>query len=989
MSSLALTDHHALYGAVAFCRACEQAGVQPLLGMTVDMAPPPGALSMARRRGRLVLLARDGDGYRSLCRLSAWLQGTPDRSQRQQQGLPWDLLRAQRAGLLCLDGGQQGWLYTLLRGRQEREAARYLSHLGAIFQEDGFLGLEVQRVGDEDLAQQAAALGERFGLRPVALQPVYCLESSEREQLTLLAAVAAQTTVAALPPENRPGGGDRQVALHWLAREEVAARFDAVPQALSGIGDVVQQCGPALPGGSPIWPALALPAGETADDALAREARAGLRRRYGARAAPAVSARLEEELEAIAGHGFAPLLLAVATIVRHARAEQIPVSTRGSVANSLVAYCLEITTVDPVDHDLLFARFLNPARRSLPDIDLDFCSRQRDRVLDFARRHFGRDRVALVGAMTTMRPRSALREAAKAWGQTEAWHAQLAARLPQAWHESDTPLPSDLDGTEEAVVLAARTLVGLPHHAGLHPGGLIITPGPVADFVPVQWARKGYLATQYDHEDVEAIGLPKLDLLGIRALTVLADAAALVRDHHDPHFRLEDVTDGDDTTGALLAQGGTVGVFQCESEGARRTLRQLQAHTVRDLAVANAFFKPGPATGGMAAAFIRRYRGEEEVTLLHPSLAPILGSTHGVLLFQEQVLRVAREIAGLSWAQADRLRRGMSKMRAQAMLALHADFVHGCQRPAPAGPGMGATEAEQLWEQVVAFAGYGFNQGHATAYADVSYRSAYLKAHYPAPFLCARLANGGGFFHPAVYFAEARRLGIVVRPPHVNHAGRRITLAYEGDQPVLWLGLDQVYGLRREAIAAIVAAREQRPFAGLRDVLVRVELRAGEATNLIRCGALAGWGESRAALLAEAEPYLRAGSARQLAFSFAQAATTAAETAGERVAWERSILGLPVSVHPIQLLGEKQKPHMSLRHLADSAGKLVTIAGVRLPGRTGSQGFYLDDGDDYVLVRSNGQGRPPAWQPLRLRGRWRQGRWGGGWFQAETVRING
>ncbi|MCA9970312.1 MAG: DNA polymerase III subunit alpha, partial [Anaerolineales bacterium] len=537
------------------------------------------------------------------------------------------------------------------------------------------------------------------------------------------------------------------------------------------------------------------------------QAEAGLAARLAAEAPRAdYEVRLARELAAITRQGFAPLFLLVADIVRFARAQDVPVSTRGSVANSLAAYALGITTVDPVAHGLLFERFLNPARANLPDIDLDFCSRRRDEVLAYVRRQYGADRVALVGSMTTLQPKSAVREVAKAHGLDEAAIKRLAALLPRQWHpdprrralpDLDAALAQLSDEREQAVLRQAYRLVGQPHHLSLHPGGVVIAPGPLTDVAPVQWATKGVLATQYDFRDVEAIGLQKIDLLGIRALTVLADTAEFVRRRHDPGFRLADVPLDDAATADLLAHGDTVGVFQCESSGAQRTLRQLRAGSVRDLAVANAFFKPGPATGGMARAFVRRYRGEEKVDFLHPALAPILGETQGVLLFQEQVLRIAVEIAGLSWEQADHLRRGMSKFRAREMAAMRVAFVTGCQRPAPDGPGFAPPQAETLWEQVMAFAGYGFNQGHATAYADVSYRSAYLKAHYAAEFLCARLMDHGGFHHPAIYIAEARRLGIDVRPPHVNFSGRKVTLA--ADEPALWLRLGQVRDLRRES----------------------------------------------------------------------------------------------------------------------------------------------------------------------------------------------
>jgi DNA-directed DNA polymerase III PolC len=667
-------------------------------------------------------------------------------------------------------------------------------------------------------------------------------------------------------------------------------------------------------------------------------------------------------------------------------------------------------------HELLFERFLNPARSGLPDIDLDFCSRRRDDVLAYVRRTYGEKQVALVATVSTLRLRSAVRETGKAFGLSEQAIDRLVHLLPDTWHpdprrrvrsEPQDVLRQLQDVREQEAVRFAYSLVGQPDHLSVHPGGVVITPGPLTDHVPVQWAPKGFLVTQYDHDDIEAIGLPKLDLLGIRALTVLADAAALVRKHEDTDLVLDELPLDDAVTGELLAHGETVGVFQCESSGAQRTLRQLKARTVRDLAVANAFFKPGPATGGMALHFVRRYRGEEPVEYLHPALEPILQGTRGVLLFQEQILRLAREVAGLSWEEADHLRHGMSRFRSDEMDAMRERFVTGCQRPAPAGPALDHAQAQTLWEQVKAFAGYGFNQGHATAYAEVSYRSAYLKAHWPAAFLCARLADWGGFYHQAVYIAEARRLGIEVRPPHVNHSPDHFDLELQGEgaqrKPVLWMGLGQVRDLRSNTIAAIQAARGERPFADLIDLLQRVALQGKEAIHLIRCGALDGLGSSRAGLLAELARYERGGLA-QMGFAFL-AEETAAETAAERLAWEEQVLGLPVSEHPLAALVRHRQGLSVSGFLAQVApaplspaqvpggatkGKrqAATVSGARLPGWTGGAGFFLSDERSYlVAVGPRGQRPPPAWQAVEVAGWWQVDEWGGGILQFETMRV--
>ena len=993
MTHLALTDTNVLYGAVAFDQACRAAGIRPILGMTVTVAPPFGGGTPS---GRLVLLATGPAGYRSLCQLSSLVQGSSERESVAARGLGWETLKAHRDGLICLGGGRRGWVMRYLAGGDRRAALRTAGQLAGIYgAENTYLSLELHRPSDRSLVQEVVALAERLGVPAVAVQPVYCLSLQDLPRLDLLAAIDHNCRLDAVPAELLPNGGDPAVTLHWLTRDQVGDRFVGFTEAVERAGEIAVRCDPALPDGRSVWPAVPLPAGQTSDEALAQLALTGLVEHYGSDPAPAVRERLERELAAITHHNYAPLFLVVADIVRYARQAEVPVSTRGSVANSLVAYCAGITTVDPVAHDLLFERFLNPARTDPPDIDLDLCSLGRDSVLDYVRRTYGDDRVALVGAMNTMRPRSAVRETAKAYGLNEVQISKLVALLPRGRHPDPRrrgkrtvdELLAELDDPQlRKIIREGYALVGQPHHLSVHAGGVTITPGSLTDWAPLQWAPKGFLTTQYGHQDVERLGLIKLDLLGIRALTVLAEAAALVRRHHDPTFRLPEIPLDDPDTRALLARGETIGVFQCESAGAQRTLRQLQARSVRDLAVANAFFKPGPSTGGMARTFVRRYRGEELVAFLHPALEPILGRTKGVLIFQEQILRVAREIAGLSWAQANQLRRGMSKFRPEEMVALQEQFVLGCQRPAPDGPAFTLEQAETLWEQVIPFAGYGFNQGHATAYADVSYRSAYLKTHWPAAFLCARLAHWGGFHYPAVYMAEAIRLGIVVRPPHVNHSGSRFTLTWQaGKGGDLWMGLGQVRDLRRASVQAIVAEREREPFAGLRDLLLRVPLQSKEAIHLVQCGALDGLGESRSALLTQVREIQRAGSVLQLAFDFARPVVEP-ETFAQRLSWEHHLLGQPVSVHPLELVADCLPQCTPLRRLPETAGRRVSVAGVRLPGRPGGPGFFLGDGETFIVVRGRKADQAPRpWEPLLLRGRWLSDEWGICWLQAETI----
>jgi len=1008
LSHLALTDTDALYGVVAFARACAEVGIQPIIGMAASVALPDDlqdGLSRAGSLGLVVLLARDSSGYRSLCRLSSLLQGHPDREARLARGLRLDDLGACAEGLLCLDGGRRGWTERLLRAGRPQAARRYAGRLAHLYGPHAFLSLELHRPEDAQVAEELSSLSGLLGIPAVAVQPVYCLSRHEVPRLQLLAAIDHNCPLDELPPAALPGGGNPAIDLHWLDVDEMRARYAAFPDALARVAEVAALCGEALPDGKPIFPTLDLPEGQSPEDALANLARAGVHAHYGAQPHAEVRTRLERELSATAGHGYAPLFLIVADIVRFAREHDIPVSTRGSVANSLVAYCTGITTVDPVANELLFERFLSPARVGVsvsdaPDIDLDLCSRRRDEVLRYVHHKYGHDRVCLVATVSTLQRRSAVREVAKAYRLDEAQIARLTKLLPRGWHPDPRrrdmrPVEDVLDQIDDPlarrVLREASALVGTPHHLSVHPGGVVIAPGPLTDLLPVQWspvgARAGLRIAQFDHVDVEALGLPKLDLLGIRALSVLADAADLVRRDHDPAFRLTNTPTDDPATAELLSRADTVGVFQCESSGMRATMLKLRARTPYDLAVTNAFFKPGPSLGGMAGAFVRRYRGLEPVRYLHPALEPILASTKGVLIFQEQILRIAVEIAGLTWAQADQLRRGV-KFRAQDMAEMEAQFVRGCQRLPPTGPGFTPQQAQALWEQILPFSGYGFNRGHAMAYAEVSYRSAYVKAHWPAAFLCARLMNWGGYHHPAMYMTEAARLGIDVRPPHVNHSARGFTLAWEDGQPVLWMGLSWVRDLRRDTVRAIVAARAHRPFTSPRDLAIRVPLQGDELVHLVQCGALDRLGESRAALLAECREILRAESALQLAFELGWSDIDP-EGLGQRVTWERHLLGYPLSAlrQPLWAVEAQLPDLVSLGQLPRTRGRSIVTAGVRLPGWSRGHGFYLWDGATWVLVRQASDAQaPPPWQPLLLRGRWATDEWGSGWFQAQETR---
>ncbi|MFA9491230.1 MAG: DNA polymerase III subunit alpha [Anaerolineales bacterium] len=993
--ALALTDYDALYGVVRFSRACNQYGIRPIIGICVKVEFP-FTDSTIDSAGELVLLAMDQSGYRSLCRMSSQLFRKDAAGSRL---LNWQTLVQNSEGLICIEAGLSGYLARNHHLKNDQQIRVYLGHLSEHFREDYLIGIEFQNEPQRNLMKEMISFGAQFGVPGVVAQPIFTLEPGDVESLKTLAAIRENCTQEEVSSSMLPhGAAEDQV--HWRSLTETTEIFSDFTCEIDRVGDVAARCRGTIPDGTPIWPSIDLPEGSTATDALRDRTLKGCHRKY---PGEKVNNRLSHELEILCDRGFASLFLIASEIASFARQTGIPMNTRGSLANSLVAYCLGITDVDPIENDLLFERFLNPARTDLPDLDLDFCSRRRDEVLDFVRRRFGEDRVSLVSTVSRLRLRSAIRETAKTYGFTEEGIKKLASKFPRTWHPDpgrrsmltvDEAVAKCENELEKTVVQSAYRFIGMPHHISVHPGGVVITPRPLTEFIPTQYAPKGFLITQFDHEDIAHVGIPKLDILGIRALTVLAEARDLVVKHYGTRIDLQDIPSDDKSTSDLVSSGETIGVFQCESDGAQRTLRQLRAQSVKDMAVANAFFKPGPATGGMAKSFIRRYRGEESVTYLHPSLEPILESTKGVLIFQEQILRIATEVAGLDWEVADRIRRGISHFQSAEMSKIEAQFIEGCYRKPPDGPGFTQEQAGTLWEQVRAFSGYGFNKGHATAYANVSFRMAYLKAHWPDAFLCARLMHGGGYHHPVVYIAEARRLGIIVHPPHINFSGRLFSMERRDSSPesstTLWMGLSGVRDLKIKTIEQIIAERGKRKFDSLSDLIARVSLSKKEITHLIKSGALDGLLDSRAQGLADLEPLLISPSVRQRSFDFMSGRKMPVERTSQRFRWEQELIGMPLSVNPLDLADCDLRIGISLRRHPQVDDEDIEMCGYRLPGWTRGSGFFLTDGENYVRVRVDesmpeARARPPVWRPVRVQGRWLTDEWGGGWLQVGTI----
>ncbi len=928
MTAIGLTDHQSLSGAVEFQDACVQAGIKPILGLEVEAALPPAMGTI--EHGILTLLAMDMAGWRSLCRISSSLTGDNDV-------LPFDRLAQETEGLLCLTGGRRGALTRLVISKQRQIAEKWTSQLVELFNDRVYIELQNHAAEDLELCVSLTTMAHRMRLLTVATHDVHYLTHDQAHLQQVVTAIRLirplkelDPTVAA-PPQ-----------AEFISPQGMTDRMPNFPQALEATLEIAERCQLELPLGVLHFPKIPITAGMTSQEMLRQKAQAGAARLYG-RITPELQARLEHELSVIGEYGYTSLFLIVEEILNFARREGIPFSSRGSAGSSLVAHCLGITSPDPIRLNLYFERFLNPARATPPDIDTDLCSRRRDEVIHFVYQRFGEDRVATVCTINRFRSRSALREVAKAYGLPAEEVSRLADSLPYHWFGPSSRGGSKEDPfaelseryrtpTHQAIFKDAAALIGLPHHLSVHPGGVVISPGPLTDLAPTQLANKGVIITQFDLDSIERLGLVKIDLLGIRGLTVLGDVVEIIAKEQPPANLhpdisilteiLETIPTEDPAVSQMVSQGRTIGCFQIESPGMRATLKEVKASSVDDLMVALSLYRPGPLTGGLKDAFVRRHLGKEATEHLHPAVSSLLEDTYGVILYQEQVLRIAHELAGFSLADADLLRRGMSHFDpGKQMQALQEKFVTGAWEKNQVPEDI----ANRIWELMAAFAGYGFPKAHAASYAQVSWRSAWCKTHYPAFFMAAVLANWGGYYSQRVYMNEARRLGLKLRPPEVNHAKREFSVKVLDGGPVLFMGLDQVRELTQRTQAAIT---HQRPFSSLADFLTRVDPRPVEAENLVKVGALEGFG-TIPGLIHQLEHGGWQGG--QLSLFSMGGREEEDWNLAQKVAAQEEILGTGVIAHPLEL-AEKKIASAGALNTVEAASRLeqhVRVAGMR------------------------------------------------------------
>jgi len=867
MPAVALTDHGNLFGAVEFYNECRARGVKPILGMEAYVAP-------RSRHSRekepvaawhVTLLAKDLAGWRNLIRLSsaAYLEGFyyVPRVDRE-------LLHAHREGLVVLSGCLSGELsYWTLQGRPDlaREAAGFYRET---FGEDFFL--EVQRhgiEGQERCLETCVALARELGAPLVATNDFHYEGREDADAQEVLVCIHTGKTLA---EENRMRMESRE--LFFKSPEEMARLFRDLPEALRSTESIAERCHLELRFGEMHLPRFEVPGGGDAAAYFRRLCEEGLRRRYPA-PGPGVRERLEHEIGVIVRTGFVPYFLIVWDFIRYAREIGVPVGPgRGSAAGSLVAYCLGITDVDPLRHDLLFERFLNEERISMPDIDIDFCRDGRERVIRYVQeRYGGKERVAQIITFGRMAAKAVLRDVGRALGLPLPDVDRIAKRVPNG---PKVTLRETLDADPELRKLAeegdestrrlfdfALKLEGCHRNASTHAAGVVIADAPLTEYVPL-YRNGDDISTQFSMEVLEQLGLLKMDFLGLKTLTILDKARRLVEagggrppDFDDPGFQRYD----DPETYALLGRGETFGIFQLESAGMKDLLMKMRPSRFEEIIVVLALFRPGPLDAGMHEAYINRKRGVEPVVYDHPLLEPILRETFGVIVYQEQVMRIANVLAGFSLNQADSLRKAMGKKKPEVMEKFRGTFLAGC-----ADRGVSPEAAAQIWDRMVAFAGYGFNKSHATAYAVVTYQTAYLKAHHPREFLAAVLTcESGNMDKVAEALEECRRMGIPVLEPDVNRSYPEFAVEPEG----IRFGLLSIKGVGAQAAEAIVKGRRERGgFRSLFDLAAAADTHlVNKATleALVRAGACDALGGHRAQLVASLDLALRAAAAEQ------------------------------------------------------------------------------------------------------------------------------
>ncbi|KUG03873.1 dna polymerase iii alpha subunit [hydrocarbon metagenome] len=977
LPACAITDHGVLYGVIDFYRAAKKQGIKPIIGCEVYVAPRSRLDKEARiddNMYHLVLLCQNQQGYKNLVQLvsRSYLEGFYYKPRVDRE-----LLTKYSQGLIAMSGCIAGEIpQAILAGEHEKARSIALEYQ-EIFGMGNFY-LELQNHGMSEERRVCAALeqiSDETGIPLVASNDAHYINKNDAAYHDVLLCIQTGTVISDEQRMRFPPGS----AFYLKTSEEMYELFSKRPEALTNTLVIADKCDVEFEFGAFHLPHFEVDAGYSSESFLSELVWKKTREKF-PEPDQIIDERIAFELQVINDMGFAAYFLIVQDLINWARANNIAVGPgRGSAAGSLVSYVLGITTIDPLKYGLLFERFLNPERVSMPDIDIDFCFDKRDRVIDYIIQKYGADRVAQIITFGTMAARAAIRDVGRAldipYGEVDKIAKMVPAELGVTLDRALTIAPDliELYGSDynsRKIIDTARALEGMPRHASIHAAGVVIGKENLSSILPLQKTSDGHIVTQFAKETVEDIGLLKMDILGLRTLTVIYRAVEIIEKTRGEYINIDTINLDDARVYRLLSQGDTIGVFQLESDGLRRILKDMAPSRFEDLIAIIALYRPGPLGSGMVEDFINCKHGRQEIEYIHPILQGILQETYGVVLYQEQVMQVAGLCANFTMGEADVLRRAMGKKKAEELMAQRDKFIKGA-----AGNNIDQATAARLFDIMESFAGYGFNKSHSAAYAMISYQTAYLKAYYPVEYMCAFLSSVIDNQDKVVfYLKECQQMGIRVLPPDINESYENFTVSGNS----IRFGLGAIKNVGLGAVSSIVNTRKKGAFVSLFDFCKQVDL--GQINkrileNLILAGCFDTLGISRREALSIMEECVELSaqikqceSSSQMSLfgevmdmvEEPQASIKGEFPIRERLKREKDVLGFYVSANPMD---EYQAilPLLSGQKISDLAAadeeRYVRLTGiiVNLNRRVSRRGdtyarFYLEDGSGRIEV---------------------------------------
>jgi error-prone DNA polymerase len=909
MKALAVTDHNRLTGAIRFYDRASALGIKPIIGVEITLE---GGF-------HLILMSKNAKGYSNLCRL---ITDANLNNPHKKPALRKDVLANHSEGLICLSGCLKGEISKLLSEGKNKQASEICTRYKQIFGDDYYIELQRFPARSHDATSEILKEFARAECIPlVATNNVHYTQPEGYEIKELLNAIS-DIDLVSTPKANRS-------AEQYLKDEaEMSALFSDLPEVIANTQVIADKCNLRLELGKPRFPGFKIPSSETYRTYLHNITSVGLNRLYPC-VTKKIMKRLEYELDTIHTLGFDSYFLVVWDIIRFAHSRGIRSIARGSAVDSLVVYLLGISNVDPIKYDLLFERFMHPLRHEPPDIDIDIDRRRRPEVRNYIYKKYGANNVACVGTINTYMARGALRDAGKALDYPEKAISEacsgihflsvnkLADRVDKRPELKYSPIYRT-PGITELIKLCTR-IDGFPKHMSVHLGGLLIGDGNLSDLVPLERSSGGDIISQYDKDDIERLGIVKMDLLALPTLTVIEDSIAKIKENHSIEIDIDNISRDDKAVYQMLQEGKTLGTFQLESPAQREMAGRLLPDCFEDIIVSISLVRPGPLKSNMDKSYLLRRHGKQQVRYDHPLLKKALEESLGVILYQEQVLKVAHDLAGLSYAEADGFRRAMTHDRTKGeMEKMRTSFIESAERNR-----VDHKTAEGVFEQLAAFAAYGFCKAHAVAYAKVSYQTLWLKCHYPAEYLASLLSNLPMGYYPArVLVAEAKRFGVEVLGLDVNHSFNEYTV----ENGAIRVGFRQLKGISQNEVDQIIKERERGSFTSVEDFLGRCHINRSSFENIAMVG---GFGTSipRSQLNSQLPGFsFTYDDNERYSNNSLQFSVTNTDDNFSRLKYERELLGLDLSAHPLDFFNLKGITRMSeLKGL--SIGKTVTVVG--------------------------------------------------------------